>query len=53
MIYKLYPPKKSNFFDELDRKKRQKVEEVLNKQMSDFEWLEYKKMTLPKDRNQK
>jgi len=53
MIYKLHPPRKNPFLEKIDNEKRQKVEEALNKKLSDFEWSEYKRMTLPRSRYQK
>ena len=49
MIYKLKPFIKSPSLEKLDKKKRNKVEEILNKKLTDFEWVEYKTMTMTKN----
>jgi hypothetical protein len=49
---KNYKIKSSNSFPEdptgLDRIKRDKVEKILNKQLTDWEWVQYKLMTITK-----
>jgi len=48
VIYTIRPPVKSPYFDNLDRNRRNKIETALNKKLTDYEWVEYKKMTIPK-----
>lgn len=49
---KNYKIKSSNSFPEdptgLDRIKRDKVEKILNKKLSDWEWVQYKLMAITK-----
>ena len=51
--YKLKPFLKSPILDKLDREKRNKVEETLNKKLTDWEWIQYKHMTIPKNKDGK
>ena len=46
MIYKIKTRVICEDFVKSDIKRRRKVEEALGKQLSDTEWLDYKKMTM-------
>lgn len=49
ITYKLRPPKKNPFLDKLDSDKRKTVEEIMDKKLSDYEWIKYKQMTMVKN----
>ena len=49
--YFLKPFKKNEKLDEIDRKKRDKVETIMGKKLSDYEWLNYNRLTLPRNKN--
>ena len=48
--YILKPFKKNEKLDAIDRERRAKVE-AISGQMSDYQWLNYKRMTQTKDKN--
>ena len=50
-IYQLKPIEKNPELATLDDAKRFKVEEVMGKKFTDFEWVKYKQMVLPKNKN--
>lgn len=44
LTYKIKPFQKNPDLDKLDKEKRQKVEEIIGQKLSDYSWIEYKKM---------
>ena len=51
MIYKIKPRVICEDFAKSDMERRKKVEDVMGKQFSDVEWLDYKKMTMHRNKN--
>ena len=49
-IYKLKSVKPNPELVSIDNAKRLKVEEAMGKKLTDFEWVRYKQMTLPKNK---
>ena len=49
--YILKPFKGNADLDELDKQKRNKIEEKLGKKFSDYEWEQYRKMTQVKNKS--
>ena len=52
-IYKLKPFVTDPEFDKLDREKREKIETSIGKRFTEYEWLQYKRLVMPKSKNAK